>query len=335
MRPTIRDVARKLHLSITTVSRALDGYEDVAEETRERVIEAASLIGYAPNRAARQLRRQKADTVGFIIPALSKRFSEPFFTEFISGMGEELSSQNYDLLVSNARTDEQERELYRRWISGNKVDGFVLNGICSHDWRVEYLSKSDIPFVALGKSLDGVDYPYIRITGAKAYLDLVRHIREKGFARFAFIGGPGEIMNHVERLRWFKLALEKCGLPLQPEHLLATDMTSMGGYEAAKRLLSLPQPPDALLCVNDETAFGALHAAHEHGLEIGTQLAIAGFDGIRESKYTEPPLTTLDIPVHDIARKLIDMLLRTLSNRPGESVARIKPILIIRESTGG
>ena len=124
---TIRDVAGKLHLSITTVSRALDGYDDVAEETRELVIETANRMGYAPNRAARQLRRQKAETVGFIIPAISKRFSEPFFTEFISGMGEELSDQNYDLLVSNARTDEAERELYQRWANGHKVDGFVLN----------------------------------------------------------------------------------------------------------------------------------------------------------------------------------------------------------------
>ena len=100
MRPTIRDVAKKLNLSITTVSRALDGYDDVAEETRQLVIHTARKLGYTPNRAARQLRRQKAETVGYILPAGAQHFAEPFFTEFIAGLGNELAPRNYDLLVS-------------------------------------------------------------------------------------------------------------------------------------------------------------------------------------------------------------------------------------------
>src|SRR5918995_5058862 len=99
MRTTIRDVAKKLNLSITTVSRALDGYDDVAEQTRQLVIEAAKQMDYVPNRAARQLRLQRAETMGFILPATSKRFDEAFFTEFIAGLGEGLSNRNFDLLV--------------------------------------------------------------------------------------------------------------------------------------------------------------------------------------------------------------------------------------------
>ena len=100
MRPTIRDVAKKLNLSITTVSRAMDGYDDVAEQTRQLVVDTARKLGYTPNRAARQLRRQKTETIGFILPAGAQHFSEPFFTEFIAGLGSELASRNYDLLVS-------------------------------------------------------------------------------------------------------------------------------------------------------------------------------------------------------------------------------------------
>src|SRR5688572_1886660 len=159
MRPTIRDVAKKLNLSITTVSRALDGYDDVADKTRQLVIEEAMKMDYVPNRAARQLRRQKAETMGFIIPSTSKRFDEAFFTEFISGLGEELSNQNFDLLVSNAMTDEGENNLYHRWVNSHKVDGFILNRIHKQDWRVSYLSQQDIPFVALGKAQDGLNYP--------------------------------------------------------------------------------------------------------------------------------------------------------------------------------
>jgi LacI family transcriptional regulator len=335
MRPTIRDVAKKLNLSITTVSRALDGYDDVAEQTRQLVIETARQMDYVPNRAARQLRLQKAETMGFIIPSISKRFDEAFFTEFIAGLGEELSTRNFDLLVSNAVTDEGERNLYHRWVNSRKVDGFILNRVHKHDWRVNYLFQEEIPFVALGRSHDGLHYPCIRIEGADAYLSLVQHIRENGFSRFAFVGGPNDLIDNIERLQWFKSALKKCGLEVDRGHVLSTDMSSTAGYEATRRLLSSSMPPDAILCANDEIAFGALHAAHEQGFKIGTDVAVVGFDGVQDAKHSEPPLTTLDIPVFDIARKLVEMLLQTIQGAAVDSPVFIKPKLLIRPSTSG
>ncbi len=334
MHPTIRDVAKKLNLSITTISRALDGYDDVAAETRQLVIEAARQMGYAPNRAARQLRRQQAETMGFVIPAVSKRFDEAFFTEFIAGLGEELSARNLDLLVSNATTDEGERNLYRRWVNSHKVDGFILNRIHKHDWRINYLSQEEMPFVALGKSHDKIDYPCIRIDGSDAYLHLVQHLCESGFSRFAFIGGPKDLVDHLERLQWFKSALKKCDLEVDPS-VVSTDLSSTAGYEATRTLLMRSDLPDAILCVNDEIAFGALHAAHEQGLAVGTDIAIVGFDGVQDAKHSEPPLTTLDIPVFDIARQLVDMLLKTIAGEAVKSPVLIQPVLLVRPSTGG
>jgi LacI family transcriptional regulator len=335
MRPTIRDVAKKLHLSITTVSRALDGYDDVADKTRQLVIETAKQMEYVPNRAARQLRRQQAETMGFVIPSISKRFDEAFFTEFIAGLGEELSSHNLDLLVSNAMTEDGERNLYHRWVNSHKVDGFILNRIQKHDWRVNYLSQERVPFVALGKSHDKLDYPCIRIDGSNAYLNLVQHICEIGFSRFAFVGGPKDLVDHVERLHWFKSALRKCNLESDQANVVSTDMSSTAGYEAARMLLASSIAPDAILCVNDEVAFGALHAAHEQGLTVGREIAIVGFDGVQDAKHSEPPLTTLDIPVFDIARQLVDMLLKTIAGEALQSPVFINPALLVRPSTGG
>ena len=334
MPPTIRDVAKKLDLSITTVSRALDGYDDVADQTRQLVIKTARKMGYVPNRAARQLRRQKAETMGFIIPSISKRFDEAFFTEFIAGLGEELSNQNFDLLVSNATTDDGERNLYERWVNSRKVDGFILNRLHKYDWRVKYLIEENIPFVALGQSQDELNYPCIRIDGAEAYITLVQHIKSNGFSRFAFVGGPKDLMDHVERLNWFKSALKKCGLGVERSDIVSTDMSSTGGYEATRTLLSRSTPPDAILCVNDEIAFGALHAAHEQGFAIGTDIAVGGFEGVQDAKHSEPPLTTLDIPVFDIARQLVDMLLKSMAGAKIDSPTMIKPRLLIRPSTG-
>ena len=334
MRPTIRDVAKKLNLSITTVSRALDGYDDVAQQTRELVTKTANKMGYAPNRAARQLRRQQAETIGFIIPSISKRFDESFFAEFIAGIGDELSSNNFDLLVANATTDEGERDLYHRWVNSRKVDGFILNRIRKHDWRVNYLSQWNIPFVALGKSQDGINYPCICIDGTDAYLDLIQHIQGNGFSRFAFIGGPNDLIDHIERLKWFKSALRKCGLQVDLNRIISTDMSSTAGYEAAAALLSGSSPPNAVFCVSDETAFGVLHAAHEQVLTIGTDIAVVGFDGVQDAKHSEPPLTTLDIPIFDIAQQLVAMLLKTIAGESVDAPVFIKPALLFRASAG-
>lgn len=333
MRTTIRDVANKLKLSITTVSRALDGYDDVAEQTRKLVIKTARQMGYSPNRAARQLRRQKADTVGFILPAGAQHFSEPFFTEFIAGLGSELASRNYDLLVSAVASEKEEHEMYQRWANGGKVDGFILNRLRLDDWRVKYLSRQSIPFATLdytGKK----KYPCIRVDGADGFVELVRHIQENDFRRFAFIGGPTNLVQQTERLAWFREAIQFRGLGIDEQLIVSADLTSTGGYQAAVELLSLADPPDAILCVNDETAFGVLHAAHSRALEIGRALAVAGFDGVVDARHSEPPLTTLDIPVFEIARQLVDMLLKRIETQVVESPVFIKPALLIRPSTG-
>jgi LacI family transcriptional regulator len=334
MHPTIRDVAAKLNLSITTVSRALDGYDDVSEQTRKLVVRTAHRMGYAPNRAARQLRRQKAESLGFILPTGAEDFSEPFFMEFIAGLGNELALHDNDLLVSAAASEEAEREMYRRWAHGGKVDGFILNRLRVGDWRVRFLASQGIPFAALEHSGKG-EYPCIRVDGADGYAELVKHVRENGFRRFAFIGGPPELINQVERLGWYQRAIRTHRLELDESLITSTDLTSTGGYQAAIELLSLPDPPDAILCINDETAFGVLHAAHRNGLEIGRQLAVAGFDGVQDARHTQPPLTTLDIPVYDIARQLVSMLLKSIGGEAVETPQFIKPNLLIRHSTGG
>ena len=333
---TIREIAKKLNLSVAAVSRAMDGYPDISEKTRQRVVQTAREMGYVPNRAARQLRRQKADTIGFILPANATRFDEPFFLEFISGLGDALSDQNIDLLVANAKTEEMERTLYHHWLHSRKVDGIVLTRIQKKDWRVQFLCQENFPFTALGKSQDGQDYPHIHIDGSRGFEELVRHLSERGFSRMAFIGGHRNLISHLDRLRWFKAALIKQGLPYNEDLCLPSSMTSEGGYGIAKQLLSRRDPPDALVCVNDETAIGALRAAHELGLTIGREVGIAGFEGVVDSEYTEPPLTTLDLPVHDLAHQLMQMLIAIINgDNPSPRVIKVKPNLVIRGSTGG
>jgi DNA-binding LacI/PurR family transcriptional regulator len=334
---TIRDLARKLDLSIGAVSRALDGYPDISEETRQRVIQAAQEMGYAPNRAARQLRRRRADAIGYILPAGAPRFADPFFSEFIAGLGDETALHPFDLLISIAPPGEAaEQQIYQNWVQARKVDGFVLNRLRLTDWRVRFLAEHNVPLVGLEHTLDGIDYPRIEIDSLGGIAQLVTHLSERGFRRIAYVGGPEHLKIQADRLAAYRQSLDVAGLQLDPELVAAGDLTNLGGYAAAKALLTAPRPPDALVCINDETACGVIHAAHERGLTVGQNLAVAGFDGVQASAYTEPPLTTLDTLVYDIARQLVRLLVGEITHQPlPERCSVIQPRLLVRQSTGG
>lgn len=334
---TIREIAKRLDLSITTVSRALDGYPDVSPATRNLVRKTAAEMGYVPNQAARQLRRNRADAIGFIIPASKPRFMDPFFSEFIAGLGDAAVENHLDLLVSSSPAgDADEIRQYRNWVRSHKVDGFILNRMRVQDQRVQYLHKEGIPFAALEHTKDSIDYPRIEVKCNASYQKLVTHLMEKGFRRIAYIGGPEGLKINHDRSIAIKEAMIANGLQYDPGLFTFSDLTALGGYESGKRLLGMSNPPNAILCCNDETAFGTLHAIDESGLTTGKDIAVAGFDGVQESAYAHPPLTTLDQPIYQIARMLVQMLAQVLSGSTlKEHRVLIEPNLIIRQSTNG
>jgi LacI family transcriptional regulator len=337
MSVTIRDIAKKLGLSIGAVSRALDGYPDISEETRQKVIQTAAEIGYAPNQAARQLRRKRADAIGYILPANSPRFADPFFTEFLAGLGDETAVQPFDLLISIAAPGaEAERQIYRNWVQGHKVDGLILTHMHLHDWRAQFLSENKVPFSALERSLDDLDFAHIEVNRREGMVELIAHLVEKGFKKIAYLGGPPDLKIQADQFDGYRLGMEAVGLGLEHTWITSGDLTASSGFQTAKQLLSIPDPPDAIVCINDETALGVLHAAHEMGLRIGQNFAVAGFDGVQASNHTEPPLTSLDIPVYDVARQLVRMLVAEISGQPlTERRIILRPRLLVRASSGG
>lgn len=332
----IRDVARRLDLSITTVSRALDGYGDVAEETRQRVIRVAREMGYEPSRAARQLRRQRAETVGFIIPTSAPRFSDPFFSEFLAGLGDEVAQSRYELLLSTAPPGgDGERELYRRWVQSRRIDGVVLTRMRTCDWRVEYLAQRGVPFIALGRTPMEHPHPYIEVDSRRGFARLVAALVERGHQRIGFLGASSDLVLQIDRIGGYRDGLEAAGIPFDPSLVAEGNLTRLGGYRAAQGLLNLPNPPSAVLGVNDLTAIGAMRAAQERGLVVGRDLAVAGYDGIEESEHTSPPLTTLNVPVYDVARRLVQMLLALVHGQAlPEPQVLLQPELILRQSIG-
>lgn len=333
----IRDVAKRLNLSITTVSRALDGYTDVAEQTRQLVVRTAQEMGYTPHRAARQLRRQHAETIGFILPVETMQFGDPFFSEFISGIGAEVAEHNYDLLVSAAVADSNdELAVYQRWIQASKVDGMVLVRTRIDDPRVEYLLEQKMPFACLERSLSSSsEFIGVEVDSYSGFLQLMQHIVELGHRRIAYIGGCPMLKINHDRLAGYQAGLDYAGISFDPGLVMRGDLTLKGGYDAAECLLGMDEPPTAIVCINDLTAIGAMHAASNRGLVIGRDISIAGYDGLSDSIHSQPPLTTVEQPVYSVARQLAKILLAQITgDERAEKRVTLQPNLRIRASTG-
>ncbi|MGE5123385.1 MAG: LacI family DNA-binding transcriptional regulator [Acidobacteriaceae bacterium] len=311
---TIRDVAKQLNLSITTVSRALDGYPDVSAVTRQRVMQVAHELGYIPNRAARQLRRKRTDTIGYILPSNAIHPSSGLISEFISGMVEAAAAKQYDLLISSAlESGEAEQQLYQRWVCERRVDGFILDRVRQADWRIKYLAQEKVPFASLERSTDDQDYPSVHLDYLSCVSGLVGHLVGQGFKRIAFMGSTDDLVIHSDKFEGYRLGLIANHMTVDPSLVVQAEQTSTGGYQAAKKLQSMPRPPTAIICVYDEPVTGIVRAAYDAHLRVGQDLAVVVFDGAQSSQRAQPALTSVDQPVVEIAQQLVRMLLAEIN----------------------
>lgn len=333
---TLKDIAREVGLSVTTVSRALAGYSDVAAETRQRIEQTALAMGYSPNITARRLQKQRTDTLGFIMPTFGPRFSDPFFSEFIAGIGNEAAVQDYDLLVSTHPPDsEEEQRAYQKAIRRGWIDGLIVVRTRVNDSRIRLLCEHNFPFVAFGRTDDELEFPYVDEDGRAGMKLLTQHFIDLGHRRIGFITPPPGLMFGRYRRQGFEETMAENGLQIEPNWIVAGDMTQRGGAESVEQLLTLASPLTAIICGNDLMAVGALNRIHQSGLQVGKDIALGGFDDIPLAAFVNPPLTTIHQPIYEIGRKTCALLIDVINGRAPENPSTLlTPTLIIRESSG-
>ncbi len=332
--PTLKSIARATGFSITTVSRALGGYDDVSEETRRLILEEAQRQGYAPNLNARLLQGQRTQTIGLIIPASGPRVPDQFFSEFVAGVSHQAAAAGYDLLLSTSAQPSADTGPYRRLVSRGRVDGLVLARTSRDDARIAYLLETTTPFVVFGRTaFDG--FPYIDVDGVAGQCALTEHFIALGHRRIAYICPPAHLMFAEYRLEGFRAAMQRHNIPLDPSLIVHGDLTEKSGRELAHHLLSLPHPPTAIMAGNDLMAFGVMSAVQAHGLRVGDDVAVGGFDDVPLAEYIHPGLTTIRQPIYEIGERLTEMLLRMLAGDTlTERAVLLKPELIVRASSG-
>lgn len=332
---TLKSIAKATGFSVTTVSRALGGFDDVNAETRQLILEEARRQGYHPNLQARALQARRSRTIGLIVPVTGPRFPDPFFSEFVAGVGAVVAESGFDLLLSMHTTLNAEIDAYRRVIAGQRVDGLILLRARVDDARIRYLSQTRIPFVVFGRTTLEQEYVFIDVDGSAGQHALTEHFIALGHRRIAYICPPFEMMFTVYRLSGFRQAMQAHSLPVDEALIVESDLTERGGREAANRLLDLPDPPTAIMAGNDLTAFGVMKAVQERGLAVGKDVAVGGFDDIPLAEHVHPGLTTIRQPIFQIGQQAAQTLLSLIAGKSiADASVLIMPELVVRASSG-
>lgn len=334
MSVTLKDIAQRVGKSVPTVSRALAGFDDISPKTREVVQRVAQEMGYEPNISAQNLQKQRTDTIALILPSANVlRFSDPFFSEFLSGIVEQAAQYNFYLSISTENS-ENSRESYAKYIRNRRFDGFIIVRTRRQDDRINLLQQHDVPFVAFGRTDNNNDFPFVDEDGQSGIRQIVDHLVALGHTRIACITEPTFLSKSYHRLQGFLEGIEAHQLAYDPTLVIESNFRQRSGRLSALELLNLPTPPTAIVACNDLLAFGAIAAAQEMGLVVGQDISITGFDDIMLAEQANPPLTTVHLPAHQMGSMLAQTLLKLIT---GEAVVEkqliLEPSIVIRQST--
>ena len=308
----LKMLSESLGLSQTTVSRALNGYSDVSEATRQRVVEAANRLGYQPNSQARQLATGRTDAVGIVYPFTASHIGDIRFVEVVAGITERLAEKNLDLLIHSSRPD-NELETYRRLIDGRRVDALVVARTRLEDPRIRLLQEHNFPFVAYGRTDSRVPYAWFDFDNEGGGQLAVERLLGQGHRRIALVHAPLEMTFAAQRHAGFVKALRAAGIEPEPELVIEAPMSRIGGYEAVEKLLAMKAPPTAVLVDNNVSGVGAVRALGDNGWKPGGGLSLIVYDGIPAEiplpyKVTAVMQPTGDDTGHTIADLVIDVL---------------------------
>lgn len=331
----LTEFAKKLGLSVSTVSRALNGYSDVSEKTRRQIFEAAEKLGYVANPAARGLRKRSSGLIAFVLSYPQKQFASPFFLDMLVGIDEKLRETEFQLVVTTAPSIEGELACFKRLVEKQRVDGLIFARTRKHDDRIEYLQSKSVPFVTHGRSETSEPFPYVDIDHHVVGRDGCGRFIGLGHTRIALLNTPSYLMYSHHRRAGYEAALKGAQLKLDKSLIVEEELTEEGGAAGARKLLTLKNPPTAILCGNDLVAMGAMRAIGEAGLQPGTDVGVIGSDDNPFGKYLPVPLTTFHSPVVDVGRRLVDLLLLAIDGKPASELQELwTPELVIRASDG-
>lgn len=335
---TLRELARHLGLSPATVSRALNGFPEVGESTRARVLAASEKFNYSPNQTAKRLATGKSGMVGIVFRSSRGHGMDPHFVDFLASLSEALADSEVDLVVHISSPTDQLRH-YRRFIHDGIVDGMILSAPEPDDARIALMESRDVAFVVHGRGTETARYAYYDIDNDGAFASATTLLVQLGHRRIGLINGPEPLGYARQRRAAFERVMRQHGLPVPRRFLHHDEMTEQTAHEAAARMLAEPVEtrPSAFICSSTLQALGVMRAAGEAGLVIGQDLSVISHDDVLPHLRSEnfaPALTVTRAPIRGAGPILAKMILARMDKVPPERLQRIDKVdLIVRAST--
>lgn len=321
---SLKRIAEELGLSLTTVSRALNGYPEVAEKTRLAVQAAAQRHRYTPHPSARSLALGRAGAVGIVFPVTLSDLGDSHFLAVAAAMSGRFAQAGLDLLIISASA-EDELAAYERAIAGRRVDAFVVPRTRVHDARLELLRAAGVPFVAYGRCESPAGpYAWLDFDNQAGTRAATERLLAQGHLRLGYLGAPAEYNFAALRFAGFAQALATAGLAVPEAAVLRVPMHRRSGFDAMQHLLALPQPPTAVLVDNHLAGVGAVHAALGAGLRLGRDLSLIVYDGVGEDSVIRSAITAVQQPTPtDTGTSLAEMTLALLRGEPPVTLQRL------------
>lgn len=334
-RVTIKELAKELKISTSTVSRALADKWDVNPETRKAVLELAERWNYRPNPISLSLKQQQTLAIGVVVP----EFITSFFPEVIIGIQCTLEAEGYTILISQSN-ESYENELQNiKNLEARLVDGLIIS-LTKETVNTDYLQTlldRNMPLVLFNRVSDHIDAPKVIIDDYKWAFEAVEHLIKQGYKRIAHLTGPDNLELSQKRKKGYTDALEKHGMPIDPELIIPCGVMMEKGVIAAHRILEMKNMPDAIFAINDPVAIGAMKTLQKNGIKIPDDIGVAGFSESKMAMVVEPNLTSVEQPTFDMGRIAAELLIEQLKNKKDEAVLSkcitLNAKLNIRESS--
>ncbi|TJY41521.1 LacI family transcriptional regulator [Cohnella pontilimi] len=334
MSVTIKDVAKKAGVSPSTVSRVIAEHPRISAKTSRKVREVMDELGYHPNMMAKSLVSKTTKTIGVILPRPAEELLlNFFFYEFMRGVMAQLTRAGYDLLMAGGNNEREELETVTRLVRGGRIDGLLLLYSRIADPIIAFLHKEKVPFVLIGRSLDYENVLSVDNDNVQAAYDATKHLIAQGQRRIGFVSGPTHLAMTQDRLAGYTKALAEAGLPFKQGWVVEGEFLLESGYRAMASIMSQPEPPTALVVIDDFVAFGVLKGLAELGFRVPQDVAIVSFNNIALAELTMPPITSVDIGTYQLGYTASQMLLSTILQEQIQPRQLIPHRLVIRESS--
>ncbi len=335
----LKQLAEKLGLSQTTVSRALNDYPEVNEETRARIKKAAIENFYRPNTRAKSLATGLSMTIGHLIPVSTKHeIVNPIFADFIAGAGETYARHGYDMMLSLVEDGNEERA-YRELKAKGSVDGIIVHSPKMGDPRIALLTEIGLPFVVHGRASHVTeDYSWLDVNNKRAFSRATEFLFSLNHRRIALINGLENLDFAHRRKSGYISAHDGAGVPVDPEMMFSGEMTEVQGYLSTRQALDHVNPPTAFLAASMISGIGVRRAVQERGLVVGKDVSIVIFDdelSYLKNGHDIPIFTATRSSVHFAGQRSAEMLLQIIKEPASGPLRELLEVdLVVGQSSG-